>query len=63
MKRETLASIVPPIIKKAPKPVSDSLKALHLTCRRGVPIDKNGMPFLVEKDPYARNKYMSYVES
>ena len=61
--RDTLAQIVPQIIKKAPRPVKDSLKALHLTCRRGVPIDKNGMPFLVEKDPYNREKYMAYLRS
>jgi len=59
---ETLASLVPPIIKKAPKAVTDSLKALHLTCRRGVPIDKNGMPLLVEKDPYSRNKFLQFLQ-
>ena len=45
---ETLAALVPPIVKKPPKLVTDSLKALHMSCRRGIPIDKNGMPFLVE---------------
>ena len=61
--RETLASLVPPIVKKAPKPVTDSLKALHLTCRRGKTIDKNGMPFLVEHDPCSKDKYLSYLKS
>ena len=61
--RQTIEQIVPPIVKKAPKPVTDSLKALHLSCRRGVPIDRNGMPFLVEKDPYNRNnQYMAYLK-
>ena len=59
--RETLASLVPPIIKKPPKPITDSLKALHMSCRRGIPIDKNGMPFLVEKDPQ-NEKYMAYLQ-
>ena len=59
--RETLASLVPPIIKKAPKPVTDSLRALHMACRRGVPIDQNGMPFLVERDTGNRDKYMAFM--
>ena len=32
-----------------------------MSCRRGVPIDKNGMPFLVEKDPQ-NEKYMAYLQ-
>ena len=61
--RETMATLVPPIIKKAPKPVTDSLRALHMACRRGVPIDQNGMPFLVERDTFNRDKYMAYIQN
>ena len=59
--RETLAALVPPIVKKAPKPVTYSLKALHMSCRRGVPIDQNGMPFLVENDQTNRDKYLAML--
>ena len=58
-----MATLVPPIIKKAPKPVTDSLRALHMACRRGVPIDQNGMPFLVERDTFNRDKYMAYIQN
>ena len=32
-------------------------------CRRGKPIDKNGMPILVEKDPNNRDKYLEQLQS
>ena len=57
-----MAKLVPPIVKKAPKPVTDSLQALHMACRRGVPIDQNGMPFLVEKDLTNRDKYLALLQ-
>ena len=31
-------------------------------CRRGKPIDKYGMPFLIEKDTVNRDKYMSHLQ-
>lgn len=32
-----------------------------MACRRGVPIDQNGMPFLVEHGEQNRDKYLDYL--
>ena len=39
------------------------MKALHMHCRRGKLIDKNGMPILVEKDPNNRDKYVEFLQN
>jgi len=56
-----LAALVPQILKKPPKAITDSLQALNLSCRRGIPIDKNGMPFLVEIDRQSRKNYLNFL--
>jgi hypothetical protein len=52
-----LAEIVPPIIKKNPRPVAAE-KALTLSCRRRQLFDQHGMPILIHNDSHINDAYL-----
>ena len=60
--RDTIAQLVPEVPKKDPKPV-DPEKALILSCRNKMPIDRNGMPIIVESKSVTKDYFLKELKN